>query len=209
MFKNRNQRRKRNSYSYAKGLISIFIMTNPPVQSTGTHDKFGVRQTGRRCGPTCDLYKEFQLATSVYFLVFQLSKNNLKSFQKRDNQSELIEDIKRAEDRISFLHNESEYEIIFSSGNISLDIKKSPSDQENCHPAIRPGWLENVLLPKLIKMINNSEQNKTGFPSTLSLIDKASYQGWLRVQQTSKIEMTPRVRRQRVVLYASYSSTCK
>ena len=107
-------------------------------------------------------------------------KHSLKSFQKRDNQSELIEDIKRAEDRISFLHNESEYEIIFTSGNISLDIKKSPSDPENCHPAIRPGWLENVLLPKLIKMINNSEQNKTGFPSTLSLIDKASYQGWLR-----------------------------
>ena len=63
VFKNRNQRRKRNPYSYAKGLISIFIMTNPPVQSTGTHDKFGVR-------PTCDLYKKFQLATSVYFLVF-------------------------------------------------------------------------------------------------------------------------------------------
>ena len=51
MFKNRNQRRKRNPYSYAKGLISIFIMTNPPVQSTGTHDKFGVRQTGRPVQP--------------------------------------------------------------------------------------------------------------------------------------------------------------
>ena len=29
MFKNRNQRRKRNPYPYAKGLISIFVMTNP------------------------------------------------------------------------------------------------------------------------------------------------------------------------------------
>ena len=103
----------------------------------------------------------------------------LKSIHKRDNQSELIEEIIRAEDRISFLHNESEYEILFASGNISLKIKKSPSDSENCHPALRPGWLENVLLPKLIKMANNSEQNKTGFPSTLSLIDKSSYQGWL------------------------------
>ena len=104
---------------------------------------------------------------------------DLKSMHKRDNQSELIEEIIRAEDRISFLHNESEYEILFASGNISLEIKKSPSDSENCHPALRPGWLENVLLPKLIKMANNSEQNKTGFPPTLSLIDKASYQGWL------------------------------
>ena len=103
-----------------------------------------------------------------------------KSYHKRDNQSELIEEINRAEDRISFLHTESEYEIIFESGNISLGIKKSPSDPENCHPALRPGWLENVLLPKLIKMANNSEQNKTGFPPTLSLIDKASYQGWFQ-----------------------------
>lgn len=51
MFKNRNQRRKRNPYSYAKGLISIFIMTNPPVQSNGTHDEFGVRQTVRPVRP--------------------------------------------------------------------------------------------------------------------------------------------------------------
>jgi len=109
-------------------------------------------------------------------LLYFQSELFFKSYQKRDNQSELIEEINRAEDRISFLHTESEYEIIFESGNISLGIKKSPSDPENCHPALRPGWLENVLLPKLIKMANNSEQNKTGFPPTLSLIDKASYQ---------------------------------
>ena len=36
MFKNRNQRRKRNPYSYAKGLISIFIMTNSLVLKTNS-----------------------------------------------------------------------------------------------------------------------------------------------------------------------------
>ena len=36
MFKNRNQRRKRNPYSYAKGLISIRIMTIPLVLKTNS-----------------------------------------------------------------------------------------------------------------------------------------------------------------------------
>lgn len=100
---------------------------------------------------------------------------------KKSDQNQLTERVKRSQSSISFTETgsastQSEYKLELTDGIIRLEI----INPGNSHPAVKSNWLENVLLTRLNRIYKNlhckTSNASQGYPATLSLIDKETYQ---------------------------------
>ena len=100
---------------------------------------------------------------------------------KKSDQNQLTERVRRSQCSISFTEtgstgSQSEYKLALTDGIIKLEIINTGSS----HPAVKSNWLENVLLTRLNRILKNldckTSNASQGYPATLSLIDKETYQ---------------------------------
>ena len=80
---------------------------------------------------------------------------------KKSEKEILTEEILSGENFVKFQLNETDfYQIKIKSGTLTLEFD---SQELNAHPAVKFEWLRDVLLPKLGKFMNDSENNRLIF----------------------------------------------
>ena len=80
---------------------------------------------------------------------------------KKSEKEILTEEILSGENFVKFQLNETDfYQIKIKSGTLTLEFH---SQELNAHPAVKFEWLRDVLLPKLAKFMNDSENNRLFF----------------------------------------------